>query len=336
MNKLFYLAAFLIIFAAGCKNNDFKKSKNSLEYKIISGNGDKALKYGDAMKFTAVGYYRDSILSTPYDSEAQVQPIDSATIPPEYIQIFVGAKKGDSIITRMSVDTLIKKGQQLPPYAKKGQFLGFRIKIIDVITDKIQADAMRDASMKQAMKIDTAVKQKQLAADDKALSDIIARDKVNAIKTNKGIYVEVKEPGTGMPVDSGKVVTMNYKGMTLNGNVFDKSYDESGKSVKPLSFGIGTHTVIEGMDEGMRLFKKGGKGRLFIPSGLAYGNRGAGGAISPNQPLIFEVEVVDVQTMDAFKKQREAENKAMQQLQKNNPNAQPQMQPQAQPQGQQK
>jgi peptidylprolyl isomerase len=64
--------------------------------------------------------------------------------------------------------------------------------------------------------------------------------------------------------------------------------------VQPFNFPIGQQHVIKGWDEGVALMKKGGKATLYIPSSLAYGHRGAGGAIPPDAVLIFDVEVTDI------------------------------------------
>ncbi|MEP6582814.1 MAG: hypothetical protein ABJA90_01050, partial [Ginsengibacter sp.] len=131
MNKSIFLAAASILFmVAGCKERKFIKTKNGLEYKIIDGSGGNEIKYGNTIQFKAFSYYNDSLMSTPYDSIPQLMEIDSTKLPPEYIEIFKAAKKGDSIVTRILVDTIMKFNQ-VPPFAKKGQFLGYRFKILD-------------------------------------------------------------------------------------------------------------------------------------------------------------------------------------------------------------
>lgn len=328
MNRTTCLAAILMVLAAGCTQK-FKKTKSSLEYKIISGNGDKAIKYGDAVKFTAVGYYKDSLIATPYDTLAQFVDVDSTKLPPDYLNIFKLAKKGDSIVTRILVDSAMKYGQ-VPPFAKKGQYLGFRIKIIDVTSDRALANAQKQEGMKIAMGIDSMQKIKQKATDDKILTDLITKQNINVQKTAKGVYVEIKNPGQGELIDSGKVVTVDYKGMTLSGKIFDQSYDANGKSIKPFTFPVGQHQAIEGWDDGIKMFKNGGEGRLFIPSSLAYGTRGAGADILPNTPLVFEIKVDKVISSAEYKKQMEAQQK----LQPHQPQGMGQGQPNGQPNSQ--
>ena len=186
--------------------------------------------------------------------------------------------------------------------------------------------------MNTVTRVDSIKRADQKVKDDKILSDYIAKQNLKAVKTEKGTYVVIENPGQGEAIDSGKAVTVNYIGKTLEGVEFDKSYDSSGKPIKPYTFIIGQRGPIEGWDDGIRLFKKGGKGKLFVPSTLAYGPRGAGGEIKPNESLMFDIDIVDVTNGEAYRKQMEAQSKAMRQLQQmqQQRNAQ-QEQPQTQP-----
>jgi FKBP-type peptidyl-prolyl cis-trans isomerase len=83
-------------------------------------------------------------------------------------------------------------------------------------------------------------------------------------------------------------VKVNYRGTLLDGTEFDSSY----KRNEPIEFPL--NGVIPGWTEGLQLIKPGGKIRLFIPSNLAYGPRGAGGVIGPDETLIFDVELLEV------------------------------------------
>src|SRR5947209_1306075 len=83
-------------------------------------------------------------------------------------------------------------------------------------------------------------------------------------------------------------VTVNYKGTLLDGTTFDSSYDRK----EPATFVL--NQVIPGWTEGVQLMKVGSKYRFYIPPALGYGDRGAGNAIGPNAPLIFEVELLSI------------------------------------------
>ena len=110
------------------------------------------------------------------------------------------------------------------------------------------------------------------------------------MKTNSGLeYVEI-EAGTGEQAVAGKTVSVHYTGKFPNGKVFDSSCTRG----EPIEFPLGAGRVIKGWDEGIALMKVGGKATLTIPPALAYGERGAGGVISPNATLVFDVELVGV------------------------------------------
>jgi TonB-dependent SusC/RagA subfamily outer membrane receptor len=88
---------------------------------------------------------------------------------------------------------------------------------------------------------------------------------------------------------SGKV-KVNYTGKLLDGTVFDTS---EGK--EPIEFTVGAQQLIPGWEEGILKMNKGGKATLLIPSELAYGANGAGNSILPYTPLLFDLELIDVQ-----------------------------------------
>ena len=108
-------------------------------------------------------------------------------------------------------------------------------------------------------------------------------------KTSSGLlYKFEKENNLEKPV-SGNKVKVHYKGMLLDGTVFDSSY----KRNQPIEFTLGIGQVIKGWDEGISLLGLGDKATFIIPSELAYGQSGAGGVIPPNATLVFDVELVE-------------------------------------------
>ena len=99
------------------------------------------------------------------------------------------------------------------------------------------------------------------------------------------------EVGTGPEAVSGKRVAVHYVGVAFSsGEEFDSSYGRG----EPLTFGLGARQVIPGWDQGIVGMKVGGRRRLVIPPQLAYGTRGAGGVIGPNETLIFVCDLVGV------------------------------------------
>ena len=107
-------------------------------------------------------------------------------------------------------------------------------------------------------------------------------------QTPTGLQYLILTPGEGRSPKASDTVKVNYRGTLLDGTEFDSSY----KRNEPIEFPLSG--VIRGWTEGLQLCKEGGKIKLFIPSNLAYGPRGAGGDIGPDETLIFEVELLKI------------------------------------------
>ena len=108
-------------------------------------------------------------------------------------------------------------------------------------------------------------------------------------QTESGLYYKINREGSGDYPSKGKNVSVHYRGMLLDGTVFDSSYQRN----QPIVFPLGMGQVIKGWDEGIALLKRGSSAKLVVPSELAYGSKGAGGVIPPDASLIFEVELID-------------------------------------------
>jgi len=104
-----------------------------------------------------------------------------------------------------------------------------------------------------------------------------------------GLQYEIITEGTGPKPTAEDKVTTHYTGTLLDGTVFDSSVDRG----EPVSFAV--TGVIPGWTEALQLMPVGSKWKLAIPSELAYGERGAGGQIGPNETLIFEVELISIE-----------------------------------------
>ena len=124
-------------------------------------------------------------------------------------------------------------------------------------------------------------------ASAKWLAEVEAMEGVK--KTESGILYRIDREGSEvMATEDTDVVLVNYEGKTSDGEVFDSSYERG----EPISFPL--NRVIKGWTEGMKLVGVGGQITLWIPSELAYGERGAGANIGPNQALEFKVELLEV------------------------------------------
>jgi FKBP-type peptidyl-prolyl cis-trans isomerase len=113
--------------------------------------------------------------------------------------------------------------------------------------------------------------------------------KEDVVTLESGLQYQILKKGTGASPKATDTVKCHYNGTTIDGKEFDSSY----KRGEPAT--IALNRVIKGWTEGLQLMKEGGKWRLFVPSELAYGEKGAGPNIGPNEVLIFEVELLGIE-----------------------------------------
>jgi FKBP-type peptidyl-prolyl cis-trans isomerase FklB len=115
------------------------------------------------------------------------------------------------------------------------------------------------------------------------------KDKEGVVTLPSGLQYKILTAGTGPKPAASDSVVCNYRGTLIDGKEFDSSY----KRGQPATFVV--DKVIKGWTEALQLMPVGSKWQLFIPSNLAYGERGAGAEIGPHATLLFEVELLSIQ-----------------------------------------
>ena len=115
------------------------------------------------------------------------------------------------------------------------------------------------------------------------------KKKEGVITLPSGLQYKVIKAGTGKKPKATDTVTVHYQGTLIDGKEFDSSYRRG----QPVTFPV--NGVIPGWTEALQLMEEGAKWQIFIPSSLAYGDRGAGRDIGPHATLIFEIELVSIQ-----------------------------------------
>jgi FKBP-type peptidyl-prolyl cis-trans isomerase FklB len=122
------------------------------------------------------------------------------------------------------------------------------------------------------------------------------KGKEGVVTQPDGLQYKILKQGTGPKPSASDSVVCNYRGTLINGTEFDSSYKRGQPATFPVS------GVIKGWTEALPLMPVGSKWQLFIPSELAYAERGAGPDIGPNATLIFEVELLSIQDKSPEKK----------------------------------
>ena len=128
---------------------------------------------------------------------------------------------------------------------------------------------------------------KNLKAGREFLAENAKRE--NVISLSSGLQYEILKEGSGEKPKATDKVKCHYHGTLLDGTVFDSSVQRG----QPAIFGV--NQVIQGWVEALQMMPVGSKWRLYIPSELAYGERGAGKDIEPNSTLIFDVELLSIE-----------------------------------------
>ncbi|MFA6147477.1 MAG: FKBP-type peptidyl-prolyl cis-trans isomerase [bacterium] len=150
----------------------------------------------------------------------------------------------------------------------------------DTITEYQKAQMAKQAENMHKMA------QKNREDGEKFLAENGKKEGVKTLPS--GLQYKEITPGKGKSPKATDTVTTHYKGTLIDGTEFDSSY----KRGQPATFQVSG--VIPGWTEALQLMKEGAKWQLFLPSNLAYGERGAGRDIGPNATLIFEVELIAV------------------------------------------
>ena len=220
----------------------------------------------------------DSLFLSTKDKEIPLySQVDSPKFKGDPLEVLAMMGAGDSASCKVPVD-LIFRGNP-PAFLKKGDFMKLDITVDQVLT-KEEYDKMMMAQSVSQMQI-----------EQKNIESYLTQNGLTGVKTAAGMYLVTEKEGTGKQPVNGSTVRVNYTGKLLNGQQFDSSLSPGRE---PFEFVIGQGSVIRGWDEGIPYFKEGGKGKLFIPSTLGYGEQGMGSQIPPNSILVFDIELVEV------------------------------------------
>ena len=298
MKQLLSLIALMFLLAS-CHVN-FDKTKSGLVYKIFKGKGGESLHAGKFVKLD-VEYKldgKDSILNSTYGKVPLFGVVDtSSRYAYSYMELLPRMQVGDSAQFVISIDTL-KSRNLIPDYNevfKKGRNINCRINILKAYAN--EADIKADYDKEIALESDREIKD---------LEALVAKKGIKTQKSKNGVLVEIETPGDAAnKADTGKVVSVFYKGYLVDGKVFDTNLDSSKGHTAAYDLTLGQSPVIQGWQEGLPFFGKGGKGRLYIPAMLGYGMKGMQGGIPPYANLIFDVEVADVKTAPAVAQQKQ-------------------------------
>ena len=294
--KLIYILSIgLLVLLSGVglwiyKTRTFSKTATGLSYKVVQRGKGRRPQEKDYL-FLQISY------QTP---DKQV--------------IFDTAQNGSPIILHYAeVDKLDVVLKEAIGMMREGDTLLFKVTAKQLFGDYLGALAMQydlkeDTIIETKVKIEKMMQEEQFEKqkaekDAQAIEEYLKAEGIAAETTPSGLRYIIDTPGKGKKPLPGDYVKVHYTGRLLEGGVFDTSQAEVAqahgihhpqRTYEPFKFQVGKGQVIAGWDEGLQLISKGSKARLFIPSELAYGSRGAGHMIPPHAVLVFEIHLISV------------------------------------------
>ncbi|MET0463609.1 MAG: FKBP-type peptidyl-prolyl cis-trans isomerase [Chitinophagaceae bacterium] len=317
MKRTHYLwIAIAALAISACNGVNYQKTKSGLLYKIISSSSkDSVARVGDWIKVNYVQKIDDSVLMSSFGKMPAFQKVAEPNADYTPNEIFGMLRKGDSAVTVILIDSIIKKGlataETLPPYMKKGSRLTISFRVVDVFRNDstyqadFKAEMDRDMPRQQKEQAEQMAKQQKEAEEARrkeeeeleksgekakqigALESYFKAKNITVKQVAPGTYVQMIRQGNGPVADSGKFVTINY-----NGKHFDTDSSFQASSFTPQLY---VSPLIAGFQDGLKGMKEGDKGTIYIAGFRAYGkNPPQGSPFKPYEALKFEVEITKV------------------------------------------
>ncbi len=287
MRKIAFAACVILaaVVVSCSQKDDFQESGNGFSYNLAVHNEDaKSITDGMIVMYHSDYMINDTVLFSSRQSSAGTphslmynQAMDADSVP--MLMAIKMCHEGDSGIFKFNAKDLFENSFKIPlpdSISPESNILA-HLKVVNIFTREDHQAYMEG--------LENEAFEKQLVQIDEMLD----AEGVEYQTTESGLRYVIVEEGQGEHPNAGDEVTVHYTGMLVNGTVFDSSVDRG----EPFQFPLGVGRVIPGWDEGIALLNKNAKAKLYIPSKLGYGMRGAGGAIPPNSILIFEVELLD-------------------------------------------
>jgi len=290
MKMRFVWPLVLILFIVACQGDGFKTTDAGLKYRFVVKNDDaEKPQPGDILELKMRYSTHDSVI---FNSDSFGATIPFKLIPPLYpgdvTEGMAMMGLGDSAVFVTSADSFFLKNvglPKLPYFIEPGSQLTFNMKLVSFKKKEVYEKEVEEINKQKA-----ALLEIERSEELPALEKYLKKNNITTAPTASGLYYIETQKGKGKLPAVGQVVVVHYKGMLINGQVFDSSYDRN----QPISFKMGGGQVIEGFEEGIALMRPGGKAQLIMPSSIGYGDNELEN-IPPYSTLIYEVELVKVE-----------------------------------------
>lgn len=228
--------------------------------------------FGTATKANGIG---DTVI---FNSISNDKPFYIPTEQPGLQKVFYQLHQGDSVIIKIIADSFYSKtfNSPLPSYIAKGSVVNLYFHVQEALTkEEIEQKAKEQNSV--AIKNDSLLVLKYITKNK------------GFKKLASGLFLKkLVANSKGIPTQNGAMLSVNYKGWLIDGDVFDEN-----KNAPPFKFVLGMKQVIAGWEQGLKQMKKGETYQLVIPWYLAYGSQG-NGPIPPFTSIVFNIQLIEI------------------------------------------
>jgi len=248
-----------------------------------------------AVSAPAAGAQKTPAAKTGPAAKPRTQPVLTLKTQKDKASYAVGLNVGRNLGAQLHQQS-VELDQAILLRGVKDALAGGKTLLTDDEVKAVLTQLQTEVRTRQQEKMKAEQEKMKVAAEGnkKEGEEFLAANKTKegVVTLPSGLQYKILTEGTGPKPAAADTVSCNYRGTLLNGTEFDSSY----KRGQPASFPV--TGVIKGWTEALQLMPVGSKWQLFIPAELGYGDRGAGADIGPGATLIFEVELLSIQSKE--------------------------------------
>jgi FKBP-type peptidyl-prolyl cis-trans isomerase len=290
--KLKLLTVLYCTFLFSCSDG-LKKTASGFKYQVFpSATPGDSIKRRDVVKVQLYQYADDTLLSSTVGKMPQYVEINSELREFDYTELLQGMRVNDSAVCFFEVKDIMKragKDAKMPKLLENRKQVKVHFRILSKFSS--EAEAMFDQEKTQNSLVGyTGMDEKAgLSNAAKSFDSLIKTLPVPLVKLEGGVYVHIKEKGSGGKIKKGQQVAVIYRGMLANGKIFEEKSKED-----PFVIHAGTGEAARGFDIAVSSLSVGDKARVYVPAPLAYGAQKVGEYIPAFSNLVFDMEIADL------------------------------------------
>lgn len=293
VNFLLLSMAMIFTFYACSEHRGFKKTKDGLYYKFhVKGDDTTTLREGMILSLKLKYSINDSVIFNSDEiPQGLLLPLIAPTYKGDLYTALAMMKPGDSATFISLADSFFIKTigmPKVPDSAFIGKEIYFNIKLISAITQK-------EMEAKEKAKIEGLKK-----AERDALRQYLISSNFKNPPLASGLYFNETKKGNNQKPKVGEYAKINFKVSTIDGNVLYSTYEANG----PMTWENGKDFDNKGVTEALTMMSKGSKASIIVPSELAFGDQGRGQMIPPCTTLLYDLEMVEIQTKAQYEKEK--------------------------------